>query len=267
MPETYRSETTMDDPASAAAGAAVTTVETTTTTVESSRTGDSGRPPMPQLGSRDTLEREEREIKDNVLRLGSMVADQIHRAVEALERHDADLAMEVITGDGRLNEAQRLITALVTRTIATQQPVARDLRFLLALDHVAYDLERMGDHASSVAKQARKLAPVGNIEATGKLAEMGRLTSALTREVLRALVDQDERLARSVAAQDDQVDDLYHGIFSDMLELMRADPANVDSGARVLFAAHYLERIGDRVTNVAEDVVFLATGETEDLNP
>lgn len=223
-------------------------------------------PSLPHLGARDTLDREEREIKDNVLRLGSMVADQIGHAVEALERHDADLALSVILGDGRLNEAQRLITALVARTIATQQPVARDLRFLLALDHVAYDLERMGDHASSVAKQARKLAPVANVEAATKLAEMGRLTSTLTREVLRALVDQDELLARSVAARDDQVDDLYHGIFADMLDLMRADPANVDQGTRVIFAAHYLERIGDRVTNVAEDVVFLATGESEDLN-
>ena len=188
-------------------------------------------------------------------------------AIQALEQHDADLALAVITGDGRLNEAQRLISALVARTIATQQPVARDLRFLLALDHVAYDLERMGDHASSVAKQARKLAPVAHGEANGRLAEMGRLTSTLTREVLRALVDQDEALAREVAARDDEVDDLYHATFADMLDLMRADPANVDRGTRVLFAAHYLERIGDRVTNVAEDVVFLATGETEDLNP
>jgi len=222
---------------------------------------------MPSLGKREPLDRDEREIKDNVLRLGSLVADQITRAIRALEDHDADLALAVITGDGRLNEAQRLITALVARTIATQQPVARDLRFLLALDHVAYDLERMGDHASSVAKQARKLAPYAGGEAIGRLAEMGRLTATLTKEVLRALVDQDEGLAREVAARDDDVDALYHAIFAEMLELMRADPANVDRGARVLFAAHYLERIGDRVTNVAEDVVFLATGETEDLNP
>jgi phosphate transport system protein len=222
---------------------------------------------LPRAGVREVLDRDEREIKDNVLRLGSLVADQITRAIKALEEHDADLALEVITGDGRLNEAQRLISALVARTIATQQPVARDLRFLLALDHVAYDLERMGDHASSVAKQARKLAPYANGEANGRLAEMGRLTASLTKEVLRALVDQDEILAREVAKRDDEVDDLYHATFADMLELMRADPANVDRGARVLFAAHYLERIGDRVTNVAEDVVFLATGETEDLNP
>lgn len=223
--------------------------------------------PLPQSGAREALDRDEREIKDNVLRLGSLVADQIGRAIRALELHDADLALEVITSDGRLNEAQRLISALVARTIATQQPVARDLRFLLALDHVAYDLERMGDHASSVAKQARKLAPHAGEEAHGRLAEMGRLTASLTKEVLRALVDQDEVLAREVAARDDEVDELYHATFAEMLELMQADPANVDRGARVLFAAHYLERIGDRVTNVAEDVVFLATGETEDLNP
>jgi phosphate transport system protein len=223
--------------------------------------------PMPRPGTRDALDREEREIKDNVLRLGSLVADQIGRAIQALEEHDAQLALEVILGDARLNEAQRLISALVARTIATQGPVARDLRFLLALDHVAYDLERMGDHASSVAKQARKLAPLASGEGNPRLAEMGRITASLTKEVLRALVDQDEELARRVAARDDDVDALYHAIFADMLELMRADPSNVDRGARVLFAAHYLERIGDRVTNVAEDVVFLATGETEDLNP
>lgn len=222
---------------------------------------------MPRAGAREPLDRDEREIKDNVLRLGSLVADQITRAIQALEQHDAELALAVITSDGRLNEAQRLITALVARTIATQQPVARDLRFLLALDHVAYDLERMGDHASSVAKQARKLAPLADGDAIGRLSEMGRLTASLTKEVLRALVDQDEALARHVAAQDDEVDALYHATFAEMLDLMRADPANVDRGARVLFAAHYLERIGDRVTNVAEDVVFLATGETEDLNP
>lgn len=221
----------------------------------------------PSHGRRDPLDREEREIKDNVLRLGSLVADQIVRAIDALEAHDADLATEVIVGDARLNEAQRLITALVTRTIATQQPVARDLRFLLALDHVAYDLERMGDHASSVAKQARKLAPYPTLASYGHLSEMGRLTSALVRDVLRALVDQDEALAREVARRDDEVDRLYHATFDEMLVAMRADPDNVDRGARVLFAAHYLERIGDRVTNVAEDVVFLATGETEDLNP
>jgi phosphate transport system protein len=125
----------------------------------------------------------------------------------------------------------------------------------------------MGDHASSVAKQARKLAPMPNLGTNGHLSEMGRLTALLVKDVLRALVDVNETLARHVAARDDEVDRLYHATFDEMLIAMRADPDNVDRGARVLFAAHYLERIGDRVTNIAEDVVFLATGEMEDLNP
>jgi phosphate transport system protein len=96
---------------------------------------------------------------------------------------------------------------------------------------------------------------------------MGDLAAEQVRGVLRALVDLDEHRAREVAARDDEIDGLYHRIFDEVLELMRAEPANVERGTRILFAAHYLERIGDRVTNIAEDVVFLATGDIEDLNP
>jgi phosphate transport system protein len=222
--------------------------------------------PYPRTG-RDTLDREEREIKDNVLRLGSLVADQILAALRALDAHDAEAATAVIIGDGRINEAQRTISALISRTIATQQPVARDLRFLLALDHVTYELERIGDHAASVAKQARKLAPEAPLKQYVDLPEMGTIAAQLVRDVLRALVDVDEVHAREVATRDDDIDRLYHRTFDEVLDLMRADPGNVDRGARILFAAHYLERIGDRVTNIAEDVVFLATGDIEDLNP
>jgi phosphate transport system protein len=217
--------------------------------------------------ARETLDREEREIKDNVLRLGSLVADQIMAAIASLRGHDAEAATAVIIGDARINEAQRTVSSLIARTIATQQPVARDLRFLLALDHVAYELERIGDHASSVAKQARKLAPEPPLKEYVDIPRMGELCAQLVRDVLRALVDIDEKEARVVAARDDDVDALYHRIFDEVLGLMRADPGNVDRGARILFAAHYLERIGDRVTNIAEDVVFLATGDIEDLNP
>jgi phosphate transport system protein len=162
---------------------------------------------------------------------------------------------------------QRHISMLITTTIATQAPVARDLRFLLTIDHVGYELERMGDHAGSVAKQVRKLAPLPPLKQYVDLPEMAELDAQLVHGILRALVDVDEAEARKVAAGDDQVDILYHRTFDEVLDLMRADPDNVDRGARLLFAAHYLERIGDRVTNIAEDVVFLATGEIEDLNP
>ena len=217
--------------------------------------------------SRETLDREMREIKDEVLRMGSLVATQIGIALEALVAHDADKATEAIVGDGRINEAQRHVASLITTTIATQQPVARDLRFLLSLDHVAYELERMGDHAGSVAKQARKLAPHPPLKRYVDLPRMGELAAEQVRGVLRALVDLDTTQARTVAARDDEMDSLYHATFAEVLDLMRADPDNVERGTRVLFAAHYLERIGDRVTNIAEDVVFLATGDIEDLNP
>jgi phosphate transport system protein len=159
------------------------------------------------------------------------------------------------------------VSTQIVRTIATQQPVARDLRFLLSLDHVTYELERIGDHASSVAKQARKLAPEPPLKEYVDLPRMGELGAELVHGILRALVDIDEHQARAVAAGDDEIDALYHRTFAELIDLMRADPDNVERGARILLAAHYLERIGDRVTNIAEDVVFLASGEVEDLNP
>ena len=217
--------------------------------------------------ARPPLDRDEQEIKDGVLRMGSLVEAQILAAIDALVDHDAVGAERVIIGDRRVNEAQREVTTLIARTIATQQPVARDLRFLLSLDHVAYELERIGDHAASVAKAVIKLSAEPPIKAYIDLPEMGRLGAELVRGILRALVTIDDGLARQVAARDDEIDHLYHRIFTEVVDLMRADPANVERGTRILLASHYLERIGDRVTNIAEDVVFLASGEVEDLNP
>jgi phosphate transport system protein len=125
----------------------------------------------------------------------------------------------------------------------------------------------MGDHAASVAKQARKLAPEPPLKKYVDLPEMGEIAARLVHGILRALVDIDQVAAREVAVEDDDIDRLYHRTFDEVVDLMREDPGNVERGTRILFAAHYIERIGDRVTNIAEDVVYLATGEVEDLNP
>jgi phosphate transport system protein len=222
---------------------------------------------IPRPFTREAMDAMERQIKDRILRMGSMVAQRTLAAVEALETHDEGAALDVITTDDELNDELELVSNLVVQTIVKEQPVARDLRFLIALDHVAYELERMGDHAGSVAKQARKLAPRAPLTAQARLAELGRIVVQQVRSILTAVVEVNESHAREIAARDDEVDELYHAIFDETLEDMRADPANVDAGARILFAAHYLERTGDRVTNIAEDIVFLATGEVEDLNP
>jgi len=221
----------------------------------------------PQIhAARAPLDRGEREIKDNVLRMGSLVEAQIRAAIAALVDHDTHAAEAVIVADEAINDAQRMVSSLIVTTIATQQPVARDLRFLLALDHVTYELERIGDHASSVAKQVRKLATEPPLKRYIDLPKMGEIGAELVNGILRALIDVDDAAARVVAARDDEIDALYHRIFNEVIELMRADPANVERGTRVILASHYLERIGDRVTNIAEDVVYLATGEVEDLN-
>ncbi len=221
---------------------------------------------VPRPYTREALELEESQVKDGILRMGSLVAERIIAAIVALENHDADAATWVIENDRDINQLEHEVSNLITLTIATQQPVARDLRFLLTLAQVAYDLERMGDYAGSVAKQARKLAPNPPLKDYVNLPRMGRLAAALVRDILEAVVETDAERAKAVAARDDDVDELYHAIFAEVLDLMRADPANVDPGMRIIFAAHYLERVGDRVTNIAEDVVFLATGEVTELN-
>jgi phosphate transport system protein len=217
--------------------------------------------------ARETLDREEQLIRDSVLRMGALVEAAIRQASRALTTHDTALALDVIKSDALINEAQRAVSRLIAVTIATQQPVARDLRYLLTLDHVTYELERIGDHASSLAKQTLKLAPEPPLDGYVHLPEMAERGALLVHGVLRALVDADAVGARQVAVDDDEVDRLYHATFDEVLELMRRDPANVERGTRIIIASHYLERIGDRATNIAEDVVYLVTGDVEDLNP
>jgi phosphate transport system protein len=223
------------------------------------------RPEQPK--SRATLDREERVVKDGILRMGSLVESQIRDAVRAISERDVDTAEAVIAADIRINEAQREIADIIVSTIATQSPVARDLRFLIGLDHVAFELERIGDHASGIAKVARRLCEEPPIREIRDLPRIGNLAAGQVRGVVSALIDIDDALARHVAARDDEIDHGYRTIFGEIIDLMRADPQSVESGTRVILAAHWVERIGDRVTNIAEDVVYLASGQVEDLNP
>lgn len=225
-----------------------------------------GGPEVSIARSRGALDREERVVKDGILRMGSLVEAQIRGGVRALIDRDLGLAESIITGDEAVNAAQREVTDTIAMTIATQSPVARDLRFLLALNHVASELERIGDHASSIAKQARWLVGEPRLPVAAELLDIGNLAADLVAGVLRALVDVDDQQARAVASMDDEIDHRYRRVFEDVIQAMRADPTVVASGTRVVLAGHWIERIGDRVTNIAEDIVYLATGEIEDLN-
>jgi phosphate transport system protein len=224
--------------------------------------------PRPELArSRQGLDEDERLVKDGILRMGSLVEQQIRDAIKSMAERDVELAARVIAEDERVNDAQRQITDTVLMTIATQSPVARDLRFLLALDHVASELERIGDHASGIAKQVRRMVEEPPLREIRDLTRIGNLAADQVRGVVSALIDIDDGLARTVAAKDDDIDHGYRVVFAEIIDLMRLDPTAVERGTRIILAAHWIERIGDRVTNIAEDVVYLATGQVEDLNP
>jgi phosphate transport system protein len=225
---------------------------------------------VPEAGvtlPRKPLDREERAIREILLRMGSIIEERIRLTVEALETHDADKALLVIRGDEEVNALQIEAMDHVVLTIATQAPVARDLRYLMTLDRIGSHLERIGDSVANVAKRARELAPEAPLDGQIGVPEMGRLAAQFLAEVMRALTDADADAARRVSVRDDEIDTLYHRAVDRVMELAKADPGNVERAMRLLIAARYMERVGDHITDIAEDVVFLSSGRHEDLNP
>jgi phosphate transport system protein len=220
-----------------------------------------------QYSVRRTFEEALDATKDDVLRLGAMVEHALERAGRALIDRDVELADQVRWDDAQVNELQRAINTGITALIATQGPVARDVRELLALYHAATELERMGDYAVNIAKLAQQLAAEPEIPILRQIPQMEQLCREQLRAAMRALVDVSEDEARAVCARDDEIDHLYNSVYEDTMSLMSVAPDKVRQATHLLFAAHHLERLGDRVTNIGEDVVYLATGRIEDLNP
>jgi phosphate transport system protein len=223
--------------------------------------------PEPSYSVRRTFEEALDATKDDVLRLGGMVENALERAGRALVERDVELADEVRWDDAKVNDLQRSINLGITALIATQGPMARDVRELLALYHAAAELERMGDYAVSIAKLAQQLASEPEVPILRQIPEMERVCREQLHAAMRALVDVSEDEARAVCARDDELDHLYSSVYQDSIALMTVSPERVRQATHMLFAAHHLERLGDRVTNIGEDVVYLATGNIEDLNP
>ena len=219
------------------------------------------------LGPRATFDRALDRVKDDVLRLGALVEDALARAGRSLVERDSELADRVRWDDARVNDLQRDINTEITTLIATQAPVARDVRELLALYHASAELERMGDYAVNIAKLARQLAAEPETPILKQIPRMEQICREQLRAAMRALVDVSEDGARAVCKRDDEIDHLYNSVYEDAVGMMEADPQRARQAIHMLFAAHHMERLGDRVTNIGEDVVYLATGQVEDLNP
>ena len=220
-----------------------------------------------RLSPRATFDRALDRVKDDVLRLGAQVEDALERSGRALVDRDNELADRVRWDDATVNDLQREINTEITTLIATQAPVARDVRELLALYHASAELERMGDYAVNIAKLAQQLASEPEMPIFRQIPRMEQICREQLRAAMRALVDISEDGARAVCQRDDEIDHLYNSVYEDAMELMGAAPERVRQATHMLFAAHHLERLGDRVTNIGEDVVYLATGQVEDLNP
>jgi phosphate transport system protein len=220
-----------------------------------------------RLSPRATFDRALDRVKDDVLRLGALVEESLERSGRALLDRDSDLADRVRWEDAAVNDLQREINTDITTLIATQAPVARDVRELLALYHASAELERMGDYAVNIAKLAQQLASEPETPIFPQIPQMERVCREQLHAAMRALVDISEEGARAVCRRDDEIDHLYNSVYEDAMEMMGSAPERVRQATHMLFAAHHLERLGDRVTNIGEDVVYLATGQVEDLNP
>jgi phosphate transport system protein len=197
--------------------------------------------------------------------MGERVATAVERSVCAFTERNPDLASLVIEEDPILNDLQHRAHELSYAAILTQAPVATDLREILSLLHMAGELERMGDHCVSISKMARGLVDLPPPRDNAGLFAMAELCSDQVRDILVAIMEHDLLVARSVAARDDRIDQGYHRLFNQLVQVMAEDPESVVAATTMIFMAHHLERIGDRVTNIAEDLIFLESGVTEEL--
>jgi phosphate transport system protein len=217
--------------------------------------------------ARDAFDKELQNLRETLLRMATMLEVQIAEAVQALQTRDRDSAEKVRRDDQQLNESFRQIREQCFVVIATQQPVARDLRALMGVLYISAELERMGDYAVRIARMTSTLSGLPGVPLRVEFGLMGQLAVQQVHDIVDALIEGDEDRAREVAAKDDEIDRLYHRLFDDLIEEM-AKSADSDAALRavtLMLVAHNLERIGDRVTNVAEDIVFLETGQVVEL--
>jgi phosphate transport system protein len=214
---------------------------------------------------RPVFDEELRGVRAAVTRMGELVDRAISLAAAGLAERDVDACTVVIAEDARINELQRQVRELTYTVLLTQQPVARDLREIMGLLHMSAELERMGDHCVSIAKIARSLADFPELSTHVDLPKMAQFCREQVRDILSAVVARDADRARLVAARDDRIDRVYHRLFDELVQVMAEDSQNAYRATHLVFVAHHLERIADRVTNIAEDLVYLETGTIEEL--
>jgi phosphate transport system protein len=206
-----------------------------------------------------------KDLRSSVVTMASMVDKAINNAVVALGQRDVPLAQQVVAEDRAINEHRWQTEELALLLIATQAPMAKDLRTIAAAIHIVTDLERMADHAAGIAKIAIQTADQAPLKPLIDIPRMSEIARAMLHDAITAYIEDDQASARAIVARDDEVDGLYDQIYRELLTFMLADPTTIDQATHLLWVAHNLERIADRVTNICERVVFAATGQFEEL--
>ena len=213
-----------------------------------------------------TFDREFAQIQESLLQMGSMVDQAIALSLESLQNRDHTLARQVIDDDEDINAIRFKIEDACLALIATQQPAASDLRSVVAVITIVINMERMADHAAGIAKTVILMGDEPLLKPLIDIPRMVRLAQEMLGEVLQAFVDNDADTAQAIADRDDEMDHLYQAIFEELLEIMADKPDSITRATYLLWCAHNLERIGDRVTNIAERVIFVSTGDMRELN-
>jgi len=198
---------------------------------------------------------------DNIIaEMGGMAESQLSSSIEAVVKRDSDLAAQVIESDAGVDDLEREVETLVVRLLALRQPMARDLRQIVAALKIATDLERIGDYAANVAKRSIALDQIPPVKPVHAIQRMGRLGSAMIKDMLDAYVERDADKALAVWLRDEELDELYTSLFRELLTYMIEDPRTITACTHLLFMAKNLERIGDHTTNIAETLYFLVHG-------
>jgi len=215
---------------------------------------------------RQTYERDLQRLLDDVLALGSMVENAITNSVDCLKARDIEASRQVIAHDRVINEKRFAIENDVLILIATQQPMARDLRTLAAVLAVITELERIGDYAKGIARINLMIGDQPLVKPLVDVPRMAEKSRDMLHRALGAFADRDVELAQAIPLEDDEVDDLYNQVYRELITYIIADPRTLDQANLLMWVAHNLERAADRVTNICERVLFMVTGQMEEMD-
>ena len=216
---------------------------------------------------RGSFHKKLREIQDDILIMGSMVSKATMLAIQALQNRDLTLAKQIIADDEKINHKRFDIEEKCIQLIATQQPMASDLRIIVSALNIITELERIGDYAEGNAKIAIMIGDEPPLKPLIEIPRMAEKTVDMLNRSLTAFIDHDAEAARKISAEDDFIDNLYDQVFRELLTFMAEDPKTITRATRLIWVTHNLERSADRVTNICERIVFLVTGKMQEINP